>query len=95
MSEKDAYERKLQAQLDKWSAEIDRLKAMAEGASADAHIRYHKEIEDLRQQKNAADNKLSELRRASGDAWKDMKSGLDEAWESLANSVKTASARFR
>lgn len=95
MSKKDAYERKLQAQLDEWSAEIDRLKAKAEGASADAQIRYHKEIEGLQQQKEAANRKLSELRDASEGAWEDMKSGLDEAWKSLADSVKAASARFR
>ena len=34
MSMKEAYEQKLQAQLDEWSAEIDKLKAKADGAEA-------------------------------------------------------------
>jgi len=32
MSEKELYQQKLQAQLDEWKAEIDKLKAKAAGA---------------------------------------------------------------
>ena len=42
MSKKEAYERKLQAQLNEWSAEIDRLQAKAQGASADLQIESEK-----------------------------------------------------
>jgi hypothetical protein len=36
MSMKEAYEQKLQAQLDEWGAEIDKLKAKSDNAEADA-----------------------------------------------------------
>ena len=48
MGMKEAYEKKLQAQLDEWGAEIDKLKAKADKAEADAQLDYYKEIEELR-----------------------------------------------
>jgi len=45
MSLKDAYVQKLQAKSDEWHAEIDKLKAKADSAKADAKIEYYKQIE--------------------------------------------------
>ena len=41
MSSKTAYEQKLKAQLDEWSAETYRMKAKADKADADAQLRFH------------------------------------------------------
>jgi hypothetical protein len=38
MNEKELYQQKKQAQLDEWKAEVDKLKAKASGASADAQM---------------------------------------------------------
>jgi hypothetical protein len=62
MNRKEAYQKKLQAQLDEWSAEIDKLKAKADNAEADAQIEYYKQIEALRTMLKSADSKLTELR---------------------------------
>lgn len=48
MSNKDAYETKLKAQIDEWSAEIDKLKIRADGAEADAQMSYYKRVDELR-----------------------------------------------
>lgn len=95
MSMKEAYERKLQAQLDEWNAEIDNLKARADKAEADAQLKYYKQIEELRQQQQAAQVKLSELRQSSEDAWEDLKAGVESAWDSFGKAVKSASSRFQ
>lgn len=73
MSMKKAYEEKLQAQLDEWNAEIEKLKAKADKAEADAKIEYYEQIEKLREQQQEAQAKLNELRRAGEDAWEDLK----------------------
>lgn len=95
MSMKEAYEQKLQAQLDEWSAEIDKLKARADDAEADAQLEYYKEIEELRSMQEEASNKLAELKDASDDAWEDLKAGADSAWDSLGSALKSASSRFK
>jgi len=95
MSRKEAYEQKLQAQLDEWSAKIDKLKAKADSAEADAQLEYHKQIEELRSMQEAAANKLTELKDTGDDAWEDLKAGIDNAWDSLGDAWKSAASRFK
>jgi len=95
MSMKDAYEQKLQAQLDEWGAEIDKLKAKADNAEADVQLEYYKKIEELRSMQESATNKLAELRDAGDGAWEDLKAGIDSAWDSLGNALKSAASRFK
>lgn len=94
MSMKEAYEKKLQAQLDEWSAEIDRLRAKAAGVQADKEIEYNKQIEKLQSEQENARKKLTQLKNASEDAWEDMKAGVESAWDSLDSAVKSAMSRF-
>ena len=47
MNEKELYQQKKQAQLDEWKAEVDKLKAKASGASADAQLELNREIDTL------------------------------------------------
>lgn len=95
MSMKEAYEQKLQAQLDEWSAEIDKLKARADQAEADAQLEHYKQIENLRTMQDAARSKLAELKNSGDDAWEDLKAGIDNARESLAQALKSAKSRFK
>lgn len=94
MSMKEAYEKKLQSQLDEWAADIDKLKAKADSAEGDAQLEYYKEIEELRSMQAAANKKLGELKDAGDDAWEDLKAGMDNAWNSLSSSIKSAASRF-
>jgi len=95
MGMKEAYEKKIDAQLDEWKVEIDKLKAKADKAEADAQIKYHKHIEDLRAKQEAARERLVELKEAGGDAWEDLKAGLDNALKSLGDAVKSATSYFK
>lgn len=95
MSLKEAYEKKLQAQLDMWNAEIDKLKAKAVNAEADVQIEYHKKIGELHSLQKSAEGKLAELRAASDNAWEEMKFGVENAWDALGSALKSASSRFK
>lgn len=95
MSMKDAYQQKLQAQLNEWGAEIEKLKAKADNAEADTQIEYFKQIEELRSMQEAATNKLSELKDAGDGAWEDLKAGIDSAWDSLNSALKSAASKFK
>lgn len=95
MSMKEAYEKKLQAKLDEWNADIHKLKAKADAAEADAQLKYYKQIEELRTMQDAARKKLEELKDAGDDAWEDLKAGIDSAWDALHTSVKSAISRFK
>lgn len=95
MSMKDAYQQKLQAQLDEWNADIDKLKARADKAEASVKLEYYKQIEDLRMKQGVASKKLTELKLAGDDAWEDLKAGVESAWNTLGEAVQSASSRFK
>ncbi len=94
MGMKETYQKKLQAQLDEWNTEIEKLKAKADKAEADIKLEYYEEIEDLRVQQDVAREKLAALKNASDDAWEDLKAGMDDAWHTLGDAVQKAATRF-
>lgn len=95
MSMRETYEKKLEAKLDEWSAEIDKLKAKADEAQADVQLEYYKQIEELRSLQATANKKLVVLAKAGDDAWEDLKAGIESAWDSLGNALKSATSRFQ
>ncbi|SDK35837.1 hypothetical protein SAMN04487954_11542 [Billgrantia gudaonensis] len=95
MSDREAYEQKLQAKLDEWQAEIDKLRARAKGAEADARIDREKEAARLEARREEVRQKLQEMREASDDAWEDVKAGAERAWDSLSESFEKARSRFK
>jgi predicted nucleic acid-binding Zn-ribbon protein len=95
MSMKEAYKKKLEAQFDEWKVEIDKLKAKANKAEADAQIKYHKQIENIRTKQEAVQEKLVELKDSGDEAWEDLKAGLDNAMKNLGDAIKTATSRFK
>lgn len=92
---KEEYQKKLQAQLDEWGPEIDKLKAVADKAKTGLQGEYYKEIEDLRSKQQAAQQKLHELKGASEEAWGDLKTGIETAWGTLGDTLKLAASRFK
>lgn len=94
MTDKNAYRQKLEARLEQWRAEIDKLQAKAAEAGADARAEYEEQIETLRGQQKEARAKLNELSDATGEAWKDLRGGIEKAWDDLGDAVKKASEKF-
>ncbi len=95
MSDKDAYKKKMEAQLEIWQAEIDRLKAKAKEKSADSEIEYNEQIDEITEKKQATENRLAEMKDASTDSWSDLKSGLQEAADDLNYAIESAKKRFK
>ena len=94
MDDKEAYQKKLQAQLDEWQANIDKLVAQAREAQADAQVRYNEEIEELRKRRDALESKLHEVQNAQAAAWSDIRAGADKAWDEMSKSMQAAWKRF-
>lgn len=90
--EKDQYVARAQKAVDEARAEIDELKAGATRTRAGAKGRLRRQIEAMEARWTLAERKLSELESASGEAWKDLASGVDKAVEDLK---QPSSARKR
>lgn len=48
MSKSDAYERRGEAKVEQWEAELKKLKAKAKESSADAQIEIEKKMDELK-----------------------------------------------
>ena len=95
MENKEAFEKRLEAQLDEWDAEVRRLKATAEKAQASARVQYFKNIEELEAMQEKAKKRLEEIQRANETAWQDLRAGAEAAWEDMVTAVKVARSRFK
>ncbi len=83
MSEKDLYQQKKQAQLDEWKAELKKLKAKAEGASADAKLKLNKQIDAIEKEIKEGESILESLASAKEGTWTTIKENVENTWESL------------
>ena len=84
---KNAYAQKFEAELNSLSADIDKLKAKAQSASADLKIKLNKQVEEFQLKRDAARTKFEEYKSASGDKLEALKGGLEKAWNDLKTSV--------
>jgi flagellar hook-basal body complex protein FliE len=94
MSKRQAYEKKVQAQLDEWAADVEKLRARAANADADTQIAYHRQIDELRDMQKQANDSLAALKKSGDEAWDDIKSGVESARASLNDAIDTARSRF-
>lgn len=95
MSDKELYQQKLQAQLDLWKADIDKLKAKATEATADAKIELHQQIDVLESKLDEGKVKLAEFKDASHDAWESLKDSAESVWTSIKSSFSDAKEKFK
>lgn len=95
MNDRQLYQQKMQARLDEWKADLDKLKAKASGASADVQLDMNQQISVLERRIDEGKAKLSELAGASEDAWESIKEGVESAWDSLKSGATDAAAKFK
>jgi len=60
----------------------------------DAKAKADEQLTALRQKREVLVEKLKELGFSGGDAWEQLKSGIDAAMEDLGNAYKKAAAEF-
>lgn len=90
----DAYAEKLQAKLEQWNAEVDRMKAKAKEMSADARLEYEKRLGDLEQKQQDSRSRIEAVRAAAGEASEELKRGAQEAVDDLGASLERARNEF-
>ena len=87
---KEAYKQKFEAQLHEWQAEIDKLKAKAEIAEAEARLEYLKQIDKVKALQDEGWENFEKLRNASERAWDEMKAEAELNWVKMNNAIKAA-----
>jgi len=94
MEEKDLYQKKLESKLKEIKARMEMLEAKAVQAKAEFKPEYQKHLYELRQKREALRSKLDEIKKSSGEAWKDVQQGAQAAWDELDKAFRDASNKF-
>jgi hypothetical protein len=84
MSQKDQKElqkQKMQAKIDEWRAELDKLEAQARGASADARLKLDEQMKDLRSRIDEGKSALAALAEKGEEAWASFKEKAASTWD--------------
>ena len=95
MSTRDEYVRKLQAKLEEWNADIDKLSAKAGEVKAELRHDYAEQLEALKAKQAVARQKFEELQKSGGGAWEDLKAGIELAWSAVGEAIDSAKSRFK
>lgn len=95
MNDKELYQQKMQARLDQWKADVDKLKAKSSGASADVQLDINRQIRVLERNIEEGKAKLSEVAAAGEDAWESIKEGVESAWDALKSGVTDAAKKLK
>ncbi len=88
--QKDAFQRKAHGELVAIQKQIIALRGKVGEASAATRAELQKSIADLEKKKDAAKNKLDELRSATNAKWAEVKSGVNDALDELKQSYQKA-----
>ncbi len=95
LENKEAYLEKLQAKLEEWTAEIDRLKAKAAGANIDLRNEIDTRVGDLESRRQKVEDRMQQLREFSEKSQKDIMDRLQRAWQDLSYAVQAAKEKFK
>jgi chromosome segregation ATPase len=95
MSDKTQFQEKLQAQLDEWGIDLEKLKAKAAETTEEARLELDLQLVTLESKLEAGKQKLAELADTSEDAWHSVQGGLESAWGSLSTAFQEAADKFR
>ena len=95
MSNNEAYEKKMEAQIEEWEAELSKLKAQSKQKSADAEIEYNKRMKELEAKKEEANDKLADIKSAGSESWEDMKDGMQDIANDFGNTLDDIKANFK
>lgn len=94
MKDKELHRQKMQARLDLWNAELDRLKAKAAMASAGTQLEMQKQIEQLERGIEDGRAKLSKLVTAGEEDWASAREEVESSWNMLESAIRDAAGKF-
>ncbi len=85
--QKDAFQRKVQTELDEMQVRITQLRGQVKHASEEARADIQKAIEDLEKKKTLVHKKAEDIHSATASSWEQVKSKTSAAMDDLRDSL--------
>lgn len=95
MSNREAYIKKAEAQLNEWSAQIDLLKAKGENLAADAEVEFKKKLEEAEEKRTELSSYLDQLADKTDNIWDDIKDEAEEKWNTVSRTFSDFIDKFK
>jgi septal ring factor EnvC (AmiA/AmiB activator) len=87
---KEEYQAKVERELDKTDARINELEARIRDGTGEERRELEREAADLKDERQAVQSKLDELRSAGADDWEEIKGDIDTALSRVNEKVDKA-----
>ena len=94
IQQKDAFQRKVQTELDEMQVRITQLRGQVEHASASARADIQKSIVELEKKKELASKKAQEIHSATASSWEQVQSKAVAAMDDLRESLNQTLSHF-
>ena len=98
-SKKDEFMEQMKKKLDelnyRWNIERNKFEAKAQIESSEVVKKFEGKREELRRLSKNMEAKIKDLESAGGSAWDDVKTGVEDAWTSLATAFEKATSHFK
>jgi len=88
--QRQAYQQKMEAQLARWRADILTLEAQLNEAQTSEKIALQEQLAALKTKMQHAAERLEKLKEATGDAWAEIQTDIDDIWQELSQAVEQA-----
>lgn len=95
MKKKDAYQKKIDAELKIIQSRFDAFKAQAQKLDADARARHARHVAEIERHVAATKTRLSELDQAHDDVWEQLVAGVENTWDVLQSTLEDAVTSFK
>jgi TolA-binding protein len=91
----EEYRKDMQRKLDEMNQQLERWNAKIEQATGEMKQKLIEQKAAFEKKRDAFVEQMKKLSDASGEAWKDIKVGLDRAYEDLSDSFNKARQHFQ
>jgi len=92
---KDEFLAATDKRLKEMDAKISELAKKSEGYTDEAKTEADKALTALREQGKAANEKFEEVKKSSGEAWKEVKAGFDSVLAELEKAYENTKSKFK
>lgn len=94
-TERKTYVEHLHNLLEAWDARLEKLQSEAAEAGGELQRTIEREANALGARRDAFSVRLQRLETAPGDAWREMRDGLDQAWRDLDAALRRTRERIQ
>ncbi len=91
----EEYQKQMEAKIEEYEGKIKDYSNRLKDKGADAKASAQKELDKLKGVQEATKKKLSELKSSSGEAWKDLKKGMEKSMDELKRAFDEAASQFK